>query len=354
MDLEQTRKRIDSLDREIVKLLNERMEVAIGTRNLKGGEVSDTAREEFVLSEVRKHSKHLIRPEFSEKLYQEIISESKRLQEKRLPLIGFQGEHGAYSEAAAKKYNPILVPMPCREFPEVFEGVRSGKLDFGIVPVENSLEGAVTQVNDLLVETDLKIVGEIVLPVHHDLLALPHTEPSEIRVVYSHPQALAQCRGFISRNKLEPRPYYDTAGAAKMLSHERLASSAVIANRLCAELYNLESIKENIEDHGTNSTRFVVLAKEGAAAGQGDKCSLALSTKHEAGALFLVLKVLSEAGINMTRIESRPLRGARDQYAFLIDFEGSEADPKIKAALDKIAQAAPMYKFLGCYRGALK
>ena len=210
--------------------------------------------------------------------------------------------------------------------------------------------------NDLLVETKLRIVGEVRMPVHHCLLALPESDYREIKVAYSHPQALSQCRGFIQRNKLEARPFYDTAGAAKMLSEDRPRASAAIASRLCAELYGLEILKENIEDHESNSTRFVVLSREGAkdakATGKGNKCSIIFSTEHKAGALFCVLKAFSDASINLTRIESRPIKSDPGKYAFLLDFEGSEQDSKVATALKEVEKASSFYKYLGCYKGA--
>ncbi len=354
MELKELRKGIDQIDSEILKLLSKRMEFALRTRAMKS-DVQDPAREKEVIESARKRSKGLIRPEFSERIYSEIIGESRRLQENGSRLAGFQGEHGAYSEVAAMAYDREWIPMPCAEFVDVFDGVRSGQLDFGVVPLENSLEGAVTQVNDLLVETDLKVVGEIKVPVHHCLLALPDSDYHDIKVVYSHPQALAQCRGFIGRNKLEPRPYYDTAGAAMMLAKERPRASAAIASRLCAEMYELEILKENIEDHESNNTRFVVLAREpadaGKAAGQ-PKCSIIFSTAHRAGALYGVLKAFSEAGINLTRIESRPIRKDPGKFAFLLDFQGSDKDPAVAKALDEVKKDSAMFKFLGCYKEA--
>ncbi len=348
MSIEKIRKKIETIDYEILKLLNERMEFAVKLKKLKTT-ISDPEREKEVIVYVRKHSHNLINPNFSEKLFMEIIKESRILQEKNMTLIGFQGEHGAYSESAAMLYDSSMVPIPCSEFTEVFEGVKKNQLDYGIVPVENSLEGAIVQVNDLFIDTDLKIVGEISIPIHHNLLALPETNYQDITAVYSHPQALAQCHGFISRNNIEPRPFYDTAGAAKMLSEERMHGAAAIASNLCAELYNLETIKENIEDHESNSTRFVIISRE-ENTGKGNKCSIVFSTKHEAGALFRMLKIFSDANINLTRIESRKLRGDQHNYAFLLDFQGSNSNEKVCSALKKVKTEAVMYKFLGCYK----
>ncbi|MCI0503591.1 prephenate dehydratase [Candidatus Micrarchaeota archaeon] len=353
MELKELRGKIDRIDSEILKLLNSRMEFALRTRKMKPG-VEDAEREKQVLDAAARHSRGLVRPEFSQKVFGDIIAESKALQKMSPNLAGFQGEHGAYSEVAARKYDGKMVPIPCPEFIDVFDGVAKGQFDCGVVPVENSLAGAVTQVNDLLVETDLKIVGEVKVPVHHCLLALPDTDYRDIKVVYSHPMALSQCRGFIARNKLEPRPYYDTAGAAMMLANERPKAAAAIASKLCAEIYDLDVLKENIEDHESNYTRFVVLAKGGSAAGgaKGDKCSIIFSTAHKAGALFSVLKLFSDAGINLTRIESRPAQKDIGNFAFLLDFQGSDQDAKVAKILENVQKETKTYKFLGCYKEA--
>ncbi|MCX8022086.1 MAG: prephenate dehydratase [Syntrophorhabdaceae bacterium] len=347
-DLAAIRQRIDMIDGEILGLLNQRMELALRAKRFKKS-ITDEEREREVFKFVRSFSHNTLTPQFSERLYREIIEESKRIQERDLKIIGFQGEHGAFSEVASLQYDPSLVPVACKEFYQVFYEVETGLLDYGIVPVENSLEGAVTQVNDLLIETKLKIVGEINIPIHHALLTLPDVEYRDLKVVYSHPQALAQCREFILRHKLEARPYYDTAGAAKMLARERPEACGVIASRLCADLYRLEVIKESIEDHPSNMTRFIVLSKHQEVE-EGDKCSIIFSVKHEAGALFSVLRLFSEANINLTRIESRPTRNNLGSYIFFSDFEGSDKDPKVKEVLKKIRENTITCKFLGCYK----
>jgi prephenate dehydratase/chorismate mutase/prephenate dehydratase len=348
MDLGEIRKRIDLIDYEVVKLINQRMEYALRLKKLKG-RISDPEREQQVFCNINRFSRNLITPEFSERLYREIIEESKKIQEQDLKLIGFQGEHGAYSEAVSLLYDVSLTPISYREFIEIFNDVTTGQLDFGIVPIENSLEGAVTQVNDLLIETDLKIIGEINIPIHHCLLTLPETEYRDLKVVYSHPQALAQCREFILRHKLEPRPFYDTAGAAKMLSENRPGAAGVIANKLCAELYHLEIVQENIEDHESNSTRFIVLSRESGIE-PGDKCSIIFSIKHEAGALFAVLKIFFDRRINLTRIESRPVRNDLGKYVFFSDFEGSDKEERVMESLKAVQDITVSFKFLGCYR----
>ncbi|HIH18900.1 TPA: prephenate dehydratase [Candidatus Micrarchaeota archaeon] len=350
MKLEEMRARLDRIDDRIVKLLSARMETSLLTARLKGG-VHDKAREEEVLARARKLSGGILRPEATERVFSGLISDSKKLQEQNLKLAAFQGEHGAYSEMAAGIVDPSAVPISCPEFADVFSGVKAGHFDFGVVPVENSLEGAVTQVNDLLLESDLTIAAEAYVPVHHCLLALHDSDYREIKAVYSHPQALAQCRGFIERNRLEARPFYDTAGAAMMLSEERLRAAGAIASRLCAKLYGLEVVKENIEDHQSNTTRFVALAREKNSKA-GNKCSIAFATSHKAGSLFSVLSIFKSASLNLTRIESRPIRSEPRKYAFLLDFQGSDSDGTVIDALEKVKKETAMYKFLGCYEEA--
>jgi chorismate mutase / prephenate dehydratase len=345
MGLKEIRQDIDLIDSEILKLLNERMERALVVKRFKA-EIEDRDREKEVLDRIRMSAKGLIKGAFIEKIYREIIRESKTLQQEDSKLIAFQGEHGAYGEVAAGEWDKSLVPMPCGEFAGVFEAVESGLYDYGIVPVENTLGGVVGQVNDLLINTKLNIVGAVELPIHHCLLALPGTDHRDIRAVCSHEQALAQCRGFLARNKLEPMPYYDTAGAAKMLFETRPKGCAVIADRLCAELYNLEIIKEDIEDLDRNMTRFLVLSSKPNKEG-GDKCSIVFSTEHKAGTLFRVLDAFAGRDINLTRIESIP--GNPGDYVFFLDFMGSGKDQRILEVLEEVKQITTGLRVMGCY-----
>ena len=291
----------------------------------------------------------MIQEKFAVGMFKEIIGECQRLSEKSKGLIGFQGEHGAFGEVAAGIYDPGKIPIPCYQFSDVFDAVEHGQLDLGIVPVQNSLGGSISQINELLIEADLKIVGEVKLRINHCLLALPKSKYREIRDVYSHPQALSQCREFLKRQKLTPVSYYDTAGAAQMLLKNRSRTTAVIASKLCAGLYNLEVLKENIEDHHSNFTRFLILAREENPK-NAQKCSVVFSTEHKAGALFSVLKTFADAGINLTRIESFPYRNNPGQFVFFLDFQSEGLDDRTSKILDQIKQMAPWFKYLGCYR----
>lgn len=346
MSLMQIRKRIDHIDSKILKLLNDRMELVLMAKKFKS-QIEDRQREKEVFERIRKNLTGLINAEFMEKIYTEIIKESKEVQRQDYKLIAFQGEHGAYGDVASRAWSSELVPVPCSQFAEVFEGVKSGLYDFGIVPVENTLGGSVEQVNHLLINTDLHVVGAVELPIHLCLLALPGTDHREIRTVYSHPQALAQSRQFLSRNKLDPVQYYDTAGAARMLAEERPKGSAAIASSLCAELYHLEIIKEDIEDLERNMTRFLVVSKEENKE-KGDKCSAVFSTEHKAGTLFRVLEEFAKENINLTRIESIP--NEPGNYAFFVDFMGATQDQNVVEALKKVKGITTHFKLIGCYK----
>ena len=261
MNLKTVRTKIDFLDAKILQLLNDRMEQSLLAKKFKS-EVEDTGREKELLQRVTRNSRGLINPGFCTSLYKEILAESKRLQEGDHPLIAFQGEHGAYGEAAAKMWDKKLVPVACKEFIDIFNGVREGYFDFGIVPVENTLGGIVGPVNSLLINTPLHIAGAVEARISHCLLALPDADHREIKTVYSHPQALSQCRQFLARNKLEPVSYYDTAGAVRMVAENHLTGAAAIAGSFAAEIYNMDVLKEHIEDLPENKTRFVILSRD--------------------------------------------------------------------------------------------
>ena len=350
MKLEGIRNQIDKIDRELLVLLQERMGLALRSRKYQES-AEDSNRAEDTLERMERLNLDLVKSSFSRQLLKTIIDESKRLQDEDRFLVAFQGEHGAYGEVASRSLVPAGAYIPCLEFIDVFRGVEAGDFDLGVVPVENSLEGAVTQVNDLLTTTELKVIGEIKVAVNHCLLATDATDYREIRVVYSHPQALAQCRDFLMRNKLEARPYYDTAGAAKMLARENPKAAAAIASELCAELYDLEVIKEGIEDGPSNSTRFLLLSKE-PYADKGEKTSVIFAVAHEAGELYGVLKLFAEAKINLTRISSMPLRSDPGNYSFFLDFEGSQEDAKVAEVLEKMSSMTISLKNLGSYPAA--
>ncbi len=349
MDLRKMRENIDRVDAEIMWLLSKRMESAIRTKRFKS-EIADTGREEDILARARQRARGIFSTSFGDVLFQAILEESRRLQALDVPLAAFQGEHGSYGEVAMLAYNRDMIGIPCREFSEVFEGVHSGAVDYGIVPIENSLEGSENEVLELLIHSELKIVGAISLPIRHCLLTLKDTDYRDIKDVYSNPGVLSQCRGFIERHRFEPRPFYDSAGAALMLLRDKPRAAAVIGSALCSTLYDLEMLKDGIED-SNNVTRYLVLGRDCTLENpiEGGTCSILFTLAHKAGALFEVLKVFYEAGINLTKIESRPVRGKDSQVAFLLDFGGHGADPRVRTALEEVRKHVTSLKELGNY-----
>jgi prephenate dehydratase/chorismate mutase len=346
MDLKDIRKRIDFLDSKILRILNDRMELALMAKKLKSN-IEDSEREKALLDRIRQNSPGLINSEFIEKVYTEIIKESKNLQMRDFSLIGFKGEHGAYDEIASREWDKNLIPIPCDGYAQVFEAVRSGLHDFGIVAVENTLGGIVGEVNELLINTDLYVVGAVELPISLCLLVLHGADHREIRTIYSSSQVLAQCSNFLSRNNLEPVQYYDSARAAKMLAEEMPQGSAVIASKLAGEIYDLHVIKEDIDNFGNNVTRFLVLSRNENHE-EGDKCSIVFSTEHRAGTLFSALEVFARKNINLTRIGS--IRSSLGDYTFFLDFIGSNRDENVISALKDVEAVTVNYRFMGCYK----
>jgi len=349
MNSRELREDIEKIDARLLGLLGERMERALLLGAFEAADETAAAkagRDEAAIERARRSARRLAGPEFSAALYRDILAECDRLSAARLRTVGFQGEHGAYSEAAAQSWDADAATIPFREFVDVFDAVNEEIVDYGIVPVENTLGGLVGPVNSILVYADLKIVAAVDMPVSHCLLAPPGADHREIRAAYSHSQALAQCRRFLGRNKLESRPYYDTAGAARKLAEERPAGAAAVASRLAAELYGLEILKEDIQDAENNRTRFFVLARAPAAE-EGNKCSAVFFTEDKAGALFRVLELFARAGINLTRIESVP--NLPGDYAIFLDFEGSDRDEPVARAIKEAQAIARDFRLLGCY-----
>jgi prephenate dehydratase/chorismate mutase len=349
MELEEIRKKIDTIDQEMMRLLNERMELALRTKKRKQV-IRDKGRESQVLDQVKAYSQShkLLSSDFIEKFYIQLMQQSRKSQRAPRLLMGFQGEHGAFGDEAARAFDAHCAPMPCAEFAHVFAGVSSGDFDRGIVPVENSLGGAITQVNELLIESELKVVGAVKLRINHCLLVLPDTNYQEIQMAYSHPQALSQCREFLDRHRIEGRPFYDTAGAARWLIREKPKMAAVIASRLSSDLYGLEIIKQNIQNHPENYTRFLILAQPEFAV-SGNKCSIIFSTLHKAGTLFTVLKTFADLGINLTRIESFPDRSDPGNYIFFLDFLFDPKQSPVEDILQTIEPKTRTLRFLGTY-----
>jgi prephenate dehydratase len=271
-------------------------------------------------------------------------------------VVAFQGERGAYGEMAALHFFRKARLVPLKSFREVFESAERGDSDSAIVPVENSIEGSVNEVYDLLLETKkLEVVGEIYQRVRHCLIANPGARKKMIKWVHSHPQALAQCRDYLQKNKMESVPAYDTAGAAKMIKEKGSTDSAAIASKRAAELYGMQVLDEGIEDRKNNYTRFLVLSLRKAHKPKRSfhyKTSLIFSVKHVPGALFGIVGEFAMRKINLTRIESRPTKETPWEYNFYVDFEGHAEDKQVKEALRAVKAKTLYLKILGSYRKA--
>jgi prephenate dehydratase len=262
--------------------------------------------------------------------------------------VAFQGERGAYSEDAATHYfKDHIETIPYPTFYEVLESAELGRSDYAVLPVENSLEGSVGESYDLLLTTELTAVGEIYHKIRHCLIGFHPL--GKIDTVYSHPQALGQCRKFIQENHLKPIPTYDTAGSVKILLELKKDSIACIASRKAAEIYNVPVIKDGIEDNANNYTRFLVLANKNQDRTSKDKTSIIFSIKHVPGALYEVLAKFNTNKINLTKIESRPTKTTPWEYNFYVDFEGHQNDKNIQDTLDKIKPNTIFMKVLGSY-----
>lgn len=264
--------------------------------------------------------------------------------------VSFQGEPGAYSEEASinffgKEVN--LIPLPYLS--DVFRSVESGRADFAVVPIENTLEGSVSETYDLLIGTDVKIIGEEVLRVRHCFMVNPGVRIDDIKEVWSHPQALSQCRKFIERMKLKPVPLYDTAGSAKAIAEGRVMHAGAIASCRAARHYGLDVIAEGIEDSPNNYTRFIVIGKERAKISEREKTSIIFSVKHVPGALYRALKAFADNGINMTKIESRPTKEKPWEYFFFVDFMGNIEQREVINAINELKNEASFIKVLGSY-----
>jgi chorismate mutase / prephenate dehydratase len=264
--------------------------------------------------------------------------------------VAFQGERGAYSESAVYTYfGDDAEVKPCRDLTEVFESVDKQKVPVGVVPVENSLEGSVNQTYDLFLTYNLKVSGEIIIRISHCLIANPSTSLEAVKTVYSHPQALAQCRSFLERLGSDLIPTYDTAGSVKMLKEKGRKDAAAVASEKAAEIYGMKILAREIEDTPTNYTRFFVISKEDSPRTGKDKTSIIFAAKHKPGALYHALEEFEKRNINLTKIESRPTKQKPWEYNFYLDFEGHRTEKNCAQALKALQEKAAFLKILGSY-----
>ena len=272
---------------------------------------------------------------------------------KRIPAgteIAFQGEKGAYSEEAIlSSFGESVTPRAYRTLIDVFATMENGVISYGVVPVENSSEGSINETYDLLLDSKLKVCGEVNLRVVHCLVAKKNTKLSDIEIIYSHPQALAQCSGFIRKMGIEPTPTYDTAGSVPIVKGKRLRKTAAIASSRAAEIYGMNILARGIEDNPMNFTRFFILSTRDSLPTGKDKTSIIFSVKHKSGSLYGALTALAKKNINLTKIESRPTKQKPWEYNFYLDFEGHRKEKTIACSLKDLKQESIFVKILGSY-----
>ena len=351
MSLGDLRKRIDEADEKIVRLIAERLRIAqeIGREKKQQGKpVENLSREQDVMAHIREIAgQEQISTEAIEAIYRRVVNLSKSVEGLK---VAFQGELGAYSEEAAVNFfGPTAEVAPCETLEAVFNQVERGDAHFGVVPIENSLEGSISRAYDLMLESSLKVRGEVNLRVIHCLIANPGAKLDSIRKVYSHPQALGQCGAFLKHLGAELIPTYDTAGSVKMIKEQGITDGAAIAGIRAAEIYGMKILAREIEDNPNNFTRFFILSKNDSPPSGNDKTSIVFSVTHKPGSLYQFLKELADSKINMTKIESRPTRQRPWEYNFYLDFEGHREDNTCRQALERLEENALFFKVLGSY-----
>jgi len=352
--LDKLRQQIDSLDAQLVNVLNERAKVVVEIGKIKqqtNAPIYAPDREKFVLEKVRRLNKGPLPDRCLEAVYRELMSGSFALEK---PLkIGFLGPLGTFSHlASVRKFGSSVEHVPLTDIPSVFEEVVRGHIDYGLVPVENSLHGGVIDTLDAFLHSSAKICAEVRIVVHHNLLARESWE--KIRTVYSKPEVFSQCRTWLSATAKDRdiQPAASTSHAAELAS--KLDGVAAIGTALAGELYGLRTLFENIEDNPDNETRFLVIGREAARRSGEDKTAIMFTTAHKPGALAEVLDVFKENGINLTDIEKRPSKKVNWEYYFFIDAQGHADDAGMVKAIEEARQHCLQLTVLGSYPRALE
>ncbi|MGI9239685.1 MAG: prephenate dehydratase [Verrucomicrobiales bacterium] len=349
MPLDNIRKKIDALDSELLRLLNERADLVheVGEIKKKDGlEIYAPEREEKLLQSLIAKSEGRLPEKSIRAIYREIMSAALALEENLK--IAYLGPEGTWThQAAINKFGHSVAYSPQPSFTEVFDQVARRVADYGVVPIENSTEGAVNHTLDLFADSPLKICAQILLPIDNALMATGPRE--EITKLYSHPQVFGQCRGWIQRNfpQAEIIEVSSTTRAAEIAKDE--SGAAALGGQLAAELYGLEILEPSIQDRTTNTTRFLVLSHNTCPATGNDRTSIMFSVRDRPGSLFSALKPFNEFEINMSKIESRPSKRRDWEYFFFVDVLGHCEDQKLITALDELGEHCSFVKILGSY-----
>ncbi len=349
MNLDDLRNKIDSLDQEIVQLLNERINVVLNIgeeKKKEGAEIYVPARERAVFDKIKRLNNGPLPEESAHAIYREIMSAALALETEMK--IAYLGPEATFTHQAARnKFGVSVDYTPASTISEVFACVQNRSADYGVVPVENSTEGAVTHTFDQFATTPLKICAEIYLPISLTLLA---SQPKEdVTLIFSKQEVFGQCRSWLNANmpnvKLSP---VESTTKAVQLALET-PGAAAIASVMASDMYDIEVLAENIQDMQGNTTRFLVIAPKYGLATGSDKTSIVFGVKHKVGALYDALSVFKTDNINMTKIESRPSRNKAWEYYFFVDIDGHAADPAVARALDELQEHCSLMTVLGSY-----
>lgn len=372
VDLAESRAKIDEIDKEIVRLFQERMGIATDVAAYKrstGKKVFDPQREEEKIKTLRALADGEFNKTGVEDLFRQIMSISRKYQYQVLgPVVNevpFRevetldvdedtrvvcfGEHGAFTEQAMEEvFGKRITSFNKQSFREVMETVDQREAKYGVLPIENTSTGGITDIYDLLADYDVTIVAEHVIKVEQDLLALPGAELSDIRMIYSHPQGLMQSAKFLEEHpEILTKSFSSTSGAAKKVAEDGVKSQAAIASRRAAETFGLEVLKEAINYESKNYTRFIIISNQKIFLSDANKLSLCFEIKHQAGALYNILANFYYNGLNLTKIESRPIESRNWEYRFFVDVEGNINSPGVGNALASVKEFASKLSVLG-------
>lgn len=379
-DLDDYRVRIDEIDKEITKLFEERMNVVLNVAKYKMDNnlpIFNKGREDEV---IEKNVGYLENKDYAGELkefYNDLMEVSRHLQDRKMretekknnieelkklkdvhkkdnsnKKVGFFGVSGSFTEEAMLKYfGNVKDPKAYDEFEDVFMAVKNDEIDYGVVPIENSSTGAISQVYDLLYKYDFYIVGEQCVRAEQNIVGIKGTTLEDVKEVYSHPQPFAQSTEFL---KCHPEwkliPFHSTSVSAKLVSDLKEKSKVAIASKRAAEIYHLDIIKENINNQSQNTTRFIIISKNLESDETCNKVSVVFSIDDKAGTLYKLISHFAENNINMIKIESRPMEQGTWNYFLYVDFDGNIDSPEVTTALKLIEQNSPYFKLLGGYR----
>ena len=375
LDLLEIREKIDAIDSQMVKLFEERMQLCSDVAAYKienGKEVMDRKREQEKLDALGKLASNSFNQVGVEELFRQIMAMSRKLQYRLLQEKGvgepisfkkvssvpmqkarvvFQGVEGAYSFTAMHSlFGESIENFNVETWREAMEDIKNGEADYAVLPIENSTAGIVADIYDLLVEYHHSIVGEQIIQVDHALMGLKNSSLSDIKTVYSHPQALAQCKKFLERHpEWKAETYINTAMAAKKVKDDGNMTQAAIASPYAAQCFGLQILKPHVFSSEHNSTRFIIVSKYEMYAEDAGKISICFEIPHESGSLYNILSHFIYNNLNMTKIESRPIQGRNWEYRFFVDFEGNLGDSAVKNALRGIREEANELRILGNY-----